>query len=322
MQDHKTNSDLEKIIPPEIKEDEFYFDMLELARNEVITTVLEIGSSAGSGSTEALVRGLRENPNAPHLYCVEISRSRLNELKKRYVSNPFVHCYNVSSVPINKFPSETEIENFYRSCRTNLNNYPLQKVICWLQQDIEYISNTRVPSAGIQIIKHERRIKCFDMVLIDGSEFSGKADLEEVYGSRIILLDDINSYKNYENYYRLKNDPDYLLFKENWKLRNGYAIFKKITSQHLTYASVKQEVESVEGYLCPGQEEFLFNKVKSLPDNAVIVEIGSYKGRATVAMSYACIGTNRRIFSIDTWDGNESDFNERDFYNVWKENIR
>jgi glycosyltransferase involved in cell wall biosynthesis/predicted O-methyltransferase YrrM len=74
--------------------------------------------------------------------------------------------------------------------------------------------------------------------------------------------------------------------------------------------------------MIPGQEEYLFNKVKTLPDNAVIVEIGSYKGRSTVAMAYACIGTNKKIYCIDTWDGNDSDFSDRNFFDIWQENIQ
>jgi glycosyltransferase involved in cell wall biosynthesis len=74
--------------------------------------------------------------------------------------------------------------------------------------------------------------------------------------------------------------------------------------------------------MIPGQEEYLFNKVRSLPDDAVVVEIGSFKGRSTVAMGYACIGTQRRIYCIDTWDGNDSDFPDRNFFDDWQDAIQ
>jgi predicted O-linked N-acetylglucosamine transferase (SPINDLY family)/glycosyltransferase involved in cell wall biosynthesis/predicted O-methyltransferase YrrM len=74
--------------------------------------------------------------------------------------------------------------------------------------------------------------------------------------------------------------------------------------------------------MIPGQEAYLFNKVKSLPDDAVIVEIGSYKGRSTVAMAMACIGTKRKIYCIDTWNGNDRDFSDREFFGVWQQNIK
>jgi glycosyltransferase involved in cell wall biosynthesis/predicted O-methyltransferase YrrM len=87
------------------------------------------------------------------------------------------------------------------------------------------------------------------------------------------------------------------------------------------YETVKQFVEAVEGFMVPGQEEYLFNKVKSLPEDAVIVEIGSFKGRSTVAMGYACVGTKRKIYCIDTWDGNDSDFPDRKFFDIWHNNV-
>ena len=66
------------------------------------------------------------------------------------------------------------------------------------------------------------------MVLIDGSEFTGKPELDLVYGAKFILLDDIRAYKNYHNYKRLLNDKNYKLIEEQPFLRNGYAIFSKI----------------------------------------------------------------------------------------------
>ena len=95
-------------------------------------------------------------------------------------------------------------------------------------QDIDYVRCTGVNEDGIERIKREHDIDCFDMVLIDGSEFTGKYELDKVYGARFILLDDINGFKNYDNYQRLVADQTYQLIAENWKVRNGYAVFKRI----------------------------------------------------------------------------------------------
>ncbi|WP_272819126.1 class I SAM-dependent methyltransferase [Scytonema hofmannii] len=88
------------------------------------------------------------------------------------------------------------------------------------------------------------------------------------------------------------------------------------------YQKIQESVELVKGFMVPGQEEYLFNKVKLLANDAIIVEIGSFKGRSTVAMAYACIGTNRKIYCIDTWDGNDSDFPDRNFFDIWQQNIQ
>lgn len=227
MNSEMTNSELNRLIPPEIKNDEFYAAIQKLAREEDITTVLEIGSSSGGGSTEAFVTGLRDNPNKPTLFCMEVSQPRFAELKKRYENDSFVKCYNVSSVSLEQFSDENEVREFYNSTQTNLNLYPLERVIGWLRQDIEYVKKSGVPANGIQKIKQENHLELFDLVLIDGSEFTGSAELDDVYGSKIICLDDINTFKNYKNYQKLLADENYLLIAQNTSVRNGYSIFKK-----------------------------------------------------------------------------------------------
>lgn len=217
-----------QIIAPEIKNDSFYKAIYELASKEKVKTILEIGSSNGEGSTEAFVKGIQQNPNAPQLFCMEISKVRFEALQKCYETISNVRCYNASSVPLSSFPSENEVSEFYKKTKSNLQGTPLETVLSWLKQDKEYVSASEVPQTGIEIIKKENNIENFDMVLIDGSEFTGKAELDLVYGARFILLDDIKTYKNFENFERLAKDPSYKLVKKNTKLRNGFAIFEKI----------------------------------------------------------------------------------------------
>ena len=221
-------------ILPEIKNDEFYTLIQRIAQDENVNTVLEIGSLSGEGSTEAFVTGLRKNPNQPTLFCLEVSKVRCNALKNRYRNDAFVKGYNASSVSINKLPSEQEVKKFYYQFQTGLNKYPLEQVLEWLRQDKEYLHTSEVPDEGIKKIKQENQIDFFDLVLIDGSEFTGSTELIEVYGAKFILLDDINTFKNYYNYLKLKNDEGYKIIAENKKLRNGYAVFKKISTKAKT----------------------------------------------------------------------------------------
>ena len=220
-------SELDNVIPPEIKNDEFYYMIQKMAQEENVKTILEIGSSAGTGSTEAFVTGLKENQNKPILFCMEVSKPRFVKLQNRYKKESFVKCYNFSSVSLEKFPSEDEVIQFYNNTKTALNNYPINRVLGWLRQDIEYVKNSGFLDDGIQTIKRENNIENFDMVLIDGSEFTGKAELDQVYGAKIIMLDDIDGFKNYHNFKRLVDDHCYSLVTENRKLRNGYAVFKR-----------------------------------------------------------------------------------------------
>lgn len=223
-------SDLDNIIPPEIKNDAFYNAMYRLAKNEAISTILEIGSSSGDGSTEAFVRGLQENPNRPTLFCMEISKPRFAALQKRYENLALVRCYNVSSIPLASFPQASDVATFMDSTRSNLDMYGKKRVLGWLQQDIEYVKSANVPTNGIEMIKAENDIEYFDIVLIDGSEFTGMAEFKLVYGANYILLDDINTFKNYANYQQLLHDSYYELIEQDKHLRNGYAIFKRKAS--------------------------------------------------------------------------------------------
>jgi glycosyltransferase involved in cell wall biosynthesis len=223
-----SNSELNNLIPPEIKYDEFYKIIQEIARTEDIKTVLEIGSSSGGGSTEAFVTGLRDNPNQPQLFCMEVSKPRFAELSKRYENDTFVKCYNVSSVAIEEFPDRSEVIDFYHNSENDLKKFPLEMVLGWLQQDIEYVRSAGVSANGIRQVKQDNQIDDFDLVLIDGSEFTGISELKEVYGSKFILLDDITTFKNHTNHQQLLADPNYILISQNTSVRNGYSVFKKI----------------------------------------------------------------------------------------------
>ncbi len=229
MNNEIDNSELNFLIPPEIKHDEFYAIIQEIARTEDIKTVLEIGSSSGGGSTEAFVTGLRDNPNQPQLFCMEVSQPRFAELKQRYEHEKFVKCYNVSSVAIEEFPDRSEVIDFYHNSENDLKKFPLEMVLGWLQQDIEYVRSAGVSANGIRQVKQDNQIDDFDLVLIDGSEFTGISELKEVYGSKFILLDDITTFKNHTNHQQLLADPNYILISENTSVRNGYSVFKRLS---------------------------------------------------------------------------------------------
>jgi len=221
-------SDYDQTIPPEIFGDEFYETIRSLARTARVKTILEIGSSTGEGSTRAFVEGMRDNPDHPVLLCMEVSRARFQELARRYKEHPDVKCYNLTSVPVDRFPTEAEVTEFYRTRQTKLNRVPLGEVLRWLRQDLRYLARTGGDGNGIRTIKRENGIERFGMVLIDGSEFTGPAEFDEVYGADYILLDDIGMFKNLRNFERMRADPAYRLVAKNEEVRNGYAAFERL----------------------------------------------------------------------------------------------
>src|SRR5712692_5718198 len=220
-------SDYDQTIPPEIFDDEFYEAMRSLATVADVDTVLEIGSSTGEGSTRALVEGLKNNPKQPRLFCMELSRPRFDHLVRRYGDEPFIRCYNVTSVPLDCFPTEAQVIAFYETRDSKLNRVPLPEVLRWFRQDLQYVGRRGRGQNGIRMIKDENGIDTFGIVLIDGSEFTGAAELDEVYGADHILLDDIGTFKNFANFERLQADPTYRLTATNPELRNGYAVFER-----------------------------------------------------------------------------------------------
>ncbi|MDA8140089.1 MAG: glycosyltransferase [Desulfobacteraceae bacterium] len=220
-------SELNQVIPAEIKNDAFHRLIQKLAADENVVHILEIGSSAGQGSTAAFVDALRKRRVPGHLYCLEISAPRFEQLQHCYRADAFVHCHQWSSVDQNGFADEEAVHNFYHQIRSPLNQYSFDRVLGWLRQDKEYIQHHQINTGGVNRIKSKYGIEQFDMVLIDGSEFTGQAELELVYGARFILLDDINTFKNHSNYQRLSKDPQYSLLAEDKVLRNGYAVFER-----------------------------------------------------------------------------------------------
>lgn len=221
---------LTNIIPGEIVQtDSFYQTLQNLASRQDLKTFLEIGSSSGSGSTQAFVSAISQRADADQvkLFCMELSKERFANLKATYEKFSFVKPLNISSVVIDEFPSEQEVSFFYTQTRTALNNYPLEQVLSWLRQDIEYLSQSPQSESGIETIKREWNIKKFDMVLIDGSEFTGEAEMYHVMGARVIALDDVNAHKCFNVYRMLTHHVNYALIQQDLSLRNGYAVFER-----------------------------------------------------------------------------------------------
>jgi hypothetical protein len=221
-------SQLDHLIPAEIAGDSLSAVIEEIASTAGVHEILEIGSSAGEGSTAAWVRGALRNPVRPRLHRIEVSTERHAALVKRWGDQEFVHCYHASSIPIERFPSAAEVERFYEDVPSRLRGFDLATVLGWLQQDIDYLRDHDLSAPGIAQIKTRYAIETFDAVLIDGSEFARRAELDEVYGARFLLLDDTQTFKNWENSRRLQADTSYRVVCADPKARNGFAVFERV----------------------------------------------------------------------------------------------
>ena len=211
---------------PEILNDSFSKKLCSLAYRSDVSTILEIGAGSGNGSTMALSAGIRSGRTDQTLWCLEADPKRFAELQTNVKGLPGVRPLWGSSVIRGGLPSWEKVEAWWRKNPGHLlQNYGLEAVREWHRCDEEGFRTER-PEGLISDIMGKEGLAYFDLVLIDGSEFTGEEELRLVYGSRWITLDDVRTYKNWQNREILKADPAYRLWAENLSLRHGFSIFR------------------------------------------------------------------------------------------------
>ena len=177
---------------------------------------LEIGGGTGDGSTQCIrTKKLFSIENHPD----RIGRHSMNLSARGGIA--INGTATISSLWMNK----KDIEEFYQTTKTNLNQYPIEQVLGWHDEHIE--NAKKYSTSSIEDIHFEHSVD-FNFVLIDGSPFSGESELRCVRPflaeKAIIALDDVNDIKNYANYEKLKRTAT--LLWEDMACRNGAAIFK------------------------------------------------------------------------------------------------
>ncbi len=87
------------------------------------------------------------------------------------------------------------------------------------------------------------------------------------------------------------------------------------------FGGVRPLVNEIPGLLYGDEDKWLFTTARSLPDSANLVEVGSYKGRSTSCLAFGCRGSKKRVFAVDSFDGNDWDFREHGFFQEFRQNI-
>lgn len=223
---------IETIIPPQIINDELADWLTKLAARPDVNTVLEIGSSDGSGSTAAIVKGLLSKASPDwRMLCLEVSKPRFESLVKRYeLLQPKMRFYNMASVIRDHAMRQSEIRRFLMEHpNLNISKYPGDTVVGWFYEESNYIIDNKIEEGGIERIKQENAVDKFDLCVLDGSAFCGMAELHQVWGAKIIVLDDTEDIKHAHSVDMLKNREGYSLIAGNPKLRNGFEIWERTT---------------------------------------------------------------------------------------------
>jgi len=208
----------------EIKDDSLFNAISREAADPSHKTQLEVGSSTGDGSTQAFLQGVRRNPSQPKLFCIEALKDRYNHLLERLKDTPNTFAFNVTAVPMQTNCTEKIVREFTQIIPMG----NVETVLSWSKEEHEYVAANEIPQNGIERIKREHNVTNFDLVLLDGSEFAGLPELEAVYGAKTIIMDDVAVLKNHYGLLKLIYDPAYRLVESDMKLRNGYAVFKRV----------------------------------------------------------------------------------------------
>lgn len=200
--------------------DGLYEEIVRISARADTLSVLEVGCSDGQGSTAAIVTGfgLRRREYAePRLYCIDSSRARAAACRERYKKLPNVHVLCGLSCGAGDVAGEEEI-------RAYKGPYPTSLLLTWRSGWDRYIEETR-PCMDMIATAIALNGGPFDVVVLDGGEFSARYELDRVYGARWIVLDDTQAFKNAGNYARLLADRTYTLVSCDPGRRNGWAIF-------------------------------------------------------------------------------------------------
>ena len=218
-------SGLDKLIDPEVNQyTQAYYVIQEYIKRVPVKTILEIGGGGG-GSTEAVIKGVNTSGNRDVKFAsIELSKGRYNFLKDKYKHVPFYIPYNLSSVTLDKLPSEEEVSKFIRE--TGVHGGNVEEVLRWLRQDIEYTINNGLNVNGIQQVKDELKVDTFSFVILDSGEFCSNAEFEELQDCDAYFLDDIRAFKNWNVHRNLLKDNRYTkIFQED--IRGGSSLFCK-----------------------------------------------------------------------------------------------
>ena len=184
--------------------------------SEGLDVGLEIGGGTGDGSTQCI--------RTKKLFSIENHPDRIGRHSMNLSARGGVSVEGTATLS-KLWMNQLDIAEFYGTNKTALNQYPLDQVLGWYHECVE--SAEPYSTNAIEDIHFEHNVD-FNFVLIDGSPFSGEAELRCVRPflaeKAIIALDDVNDIKNLANYNKLKGFGK--LLWEDWSVRDGAAIFQ------------------------------------------------------------------------------------------------
>lgn len=186
--------------------------IIKLASNTLYNTFLDIGTWNGRGTTLCLVNALNNRPKAK-IYSIDANKTWHETALKNWPSKPdnLELIWGTLSRTI-LTESEIRANPLFPEVEAHFNIHYKQDCI-----DTETAPIASIPSV-------------IDVVIMDGGEFCGEADLAAVQllNPLIICMCDTNVIKNSVNLKKLLDDKRYVCLENNKDSKNGWAVFSKV----------------------------------------------------------------------------------------------
>jgi hypothetical protein len=242
-------SPLSSLYPAQITPfSDFAAALMSVCRSlSAMRVVVEVGSGAGAGASSAIVGGILRRPlheRQPHflrVFLIEIGSERRARLTQRYSHLPFVSIIAASAIPLDAFPSAADVTALHAAWHHA--EFPLSDALQWRQQDWDYMRAPGIAHDGIGAALTAARDSaavgtacsrallagdCVDVAVLDGSEFTGWQELRQIYGARVIALDDTRALKHRRSRAFLQTCGCYTAAADELHDRNGWAIFTRV----------------------------------------------------------------------------------------------
>jgi hypothetical protein len=179
----------------------------DLSANNENKTFLEVGTWNGLGSTKCFMEGFKDRKEFT-FYSLECNPDKCHDAQKLYQNYPNVHILN--EVFYDTEPSN--IDEIFPELKSN------SDYLKWYRVDIENMKKCDL------FLERKNLPEFFDVVLLDGGEFTTYFEFQAVKNKcRVLLLDDTKTNKCRKIVEEIKSDPT------NWEIlfdrpddRNGW----------------------------------------------------------------------------------------------------
>lgn len=183
--------------------------------------ILDIGSWNGLGSTMCVIKSLIDNPKKIfNFITIEANYKQYTVAKENLIKyTEYVDIYYGRLTDTKDLVSLDDYDDSF------FNIYPKSLQQKWYEVDVEQSYTT--PYIFQEIL--EQMTNSIDLVIFDGGEYCTHGEFLKLQSySKILILDDTNTIKNYKNAEIIRKSNKYKIIEDNKYDRNGYLIAERL----------------------------------------------------------------------------------------------